>query len=185
MSEINATAAYEARFVALYDAVYSDLLRFALRRVDPAVAEDVVAQAFLVAWRRSEVLPEELDDARAWMFGIARGVILNTRRGSERSLALSVRLAETSERYVDPADDLAACRIDVARAWRLLSERHQEALALTVLDDLTAPQAAQVLGISPVAFRLRLSRARRALRLHLEHCPDSPSPLPTPEGITR
>jgi RNA polymerase sigma-70 factor (ECF subfamily) len=44
---------------------------------------------------------------------------------------------------------------------------HQEAIALAVLDGLTAPEAALVLGISPAAFRLRLSRARRSLRRHI------------------
>ena len=57
--------------------------------------------------------------------------------------------------------------MDLGRAWRLLSERHQEALALTVWDGLTALEAATVLGISPVAYRLRLSRARSVLRAHL------------------
>ena len=167
----------EARFAAVYDAVYADLLRFASRRVDPATAEDVTAESFLVAWRRFDDLPDQPDDARAWLFGIARGVILNTRRGAERQRALSVRLSEVATDHVEPADDLAVHRVDVARAFRRLTEGHQEALALTVLDELSSPQAAVVLGISPVAFRLRLSRARRALRLHLEHQPQSPLPL--------
>ena len=59
-------------------------------------------------------------------------------------------------------------RLALATAWKSLSETHQEALALAVFEDLAAHQAAAVLGISPVAFRLRLTRARRSLRLHLE-----------------
>ena len=182
--DLDPAAAREARFRAVYDAAYPDLIRFASRRVDAAVAEDVVAEAFLVAWRRFDDLPGQPDDARAWMFGIARGVILNTRRGAERQRALNVRLTEAAVDHIEPVDDHAARRVDVARAWRLLSGRHQEALALAVLDGLPAPQAASVLGISPVAFRLRLSRARRALRVHLEHLPEPPSPLRVSEGIT-
>lgn len=171
----------EARFTILYDAAYADLLRFVSRRVDPAAAEDVVADAFLVAWRRFEDLPDHPDDARAWLFGIARGVTLNTRRSAGRQRALGVRLAEVGAGHLEPVDDLAASRVDLARAWQRLSARHQEALALAVLDGLAAPQAALTLGISPVAFRLRLSRARRALQLHLTHLPTSPTPLPVPE----
>ena len=173
----------EARFAALYDEAYADLLRFASRRVDPHAAEDVAAESFLVAWRRFDDLPDQPDAARAWLFGIARGVLLNTRRGAQRQQALSIRLSEEATGHVGPADDLAAHRVDVARAFRRLTEGHQEALALTVLDELSSPQAAVVLGISPVAFRLRLSRARRALRLHLEHQP--PSLLPLPERTAR
>lgn len=184
MNDLNPTAAREATFKVLYDRVYADLLRFAYRRVDPGVAEDVVAEAFLVAWRRFDDPPDQHDAARAWVFGIARGVILNTRRGAERQRALGVRLAEEAAGHVEPADDLAARRVDVARAWQRLSARHQETLALAVLDALPAPQAAAVLGISPVAFRLRLSRARRALRLHLDHLPESPTQLRATERTT-
>ncbi|GAB3875047.1 RNA polymerase sigma factor [Kibdelosporangium lantanae] len=157
----------EARFTALYEATYADLLRFAQRRVHATHAEDVVADAFLVAWRRLDDLPSRREDARAWLFGIARGVILNTHRGAERQQALAVKLAEVpTGAHVDA--DLVARQIDISRAWHQLSDVHQEALALAALDELNAPQAARVLGISAVAFRLRLSRARRALRLHLD-----------------
>lgn len=165
-----------AAFTELFDDAYADLLRFAQRRVDATHAEDVVAEAFLVAWRRLADLPNGHDDARAWLFGIARGVILNTHRSTRRQRAVAVRLADPPALVTAPADDLVSRQIDLARAWRLLSDVHQEALALTVLDGLTAPLAAAVLGISPVAFRLRLSRARRALRGHLD-----PTPRPVPE----
>jgi RNA polymerase sigma-70 factor (ECF subfamily) len=165
----------EARFAAVYDALYADLLRFAYRRVEPGAAEDVVAEAFLVAWRRFDSLPADDEAARAWLFGVARNVILNDRRGAERREALGVRLAEAATQQTEPADEWVAHRVDVARAWSRLSERHQEALALSVLDGMTSSQAAAVLGISAVAYRLRLSRARRALRLHLEHLPEQPA----------
>lgn len=166
----------ETRFTSLYEATYPDLLRFAQRRVHPSHAEDVVAESFLVAWRRLDDLPSNRDDARAWLFGIARGVILNTHRGAERRRALAVRLADVPAEAPGDADaDLVARQVDLARAWRRLSAAHQEALALAVLDGLSAPRAAAVLGVSAVAFRLRLSRARRALRLHLDHPPAAPA----------
>jgi RNA polymerase sigma-70 factor (ECF subfamily) len=171
----------EVRFSALYRATYADLVRFAQRRVDRDHAEDVVAEAFLVAWRRLDDLPERAEDARAWLFGVTRHTIMNTRRGSDRRQALAVRLADTATAAVDGDAELVAQQVDLAAAWNLLSEVHQEALALAVLDGLTAPQAAAVLGISPVAFRLRLSRARRALRAHLDHRPQS---APAPTSVT-
>jgi RNA polymerase sigma-70 factor, ECF subfamily len=164
----------EATFVALYQEVYPDLLRFVQRRAHPDHADDVVAEAFLVAWRRLDKLPEQQADARAWVFGIARHVMLNNHRGAQRRRALAVRLVDAVNSHPSPTDrdtDLVVSRLDLARAWTLLSDVHQEALGMTVLDDLSAPQAATVLGISPVAFRLRLSRARRTLRLHLDHLP--------------
>ncbi len=162
----------EARFRAIYADAYGDVLRFAQRRVHPSHAEDAAADAFLVAWRRFDDVPKRPDDARAWLFGVARNCLLNTLRGQGRRNALSVRLAETAPLSGGLADgldaDLVARRIDLAAAWRRLSETDQEALSLAVFEDLTSPQAARVLGISPVSYRLRLLRARRALRRQLD-----------------
>jgi len=161
----------ERTFCLLYEAVRPDLLRFIQRRAHPDQTEDVAAEAFLVVWRRLEDVPALPGDARAWIFGIARNILLNTHRGDLRRHALGVRLADAAA-LVDAEDvDVVLQRVDLARAWTHLSEAHQEALGLAVFDDLSAPQAAAVLGISPVAFRLRLSRARRTLRLLLEHLP--------------
>jgi RNA polymerase sigma-70 factor (ECF subfamily) len=175
------TNSSEARFSALYQASYADLVRFAQRRVEHSHAEDVAAETFLVAWRRLNDVPDDPLDARAWLFGVARHTIMNTRRGADRRRALAVRLATVTSTATDGDADLVIQQVDLATAWNLLSEVHQEALALAVLDGLAAPQAAVVLGISPVAFRLRLSRARRALRACLEHLPDSePAPAGRP-----
>jgi RNA polymerase sigma-70 factor (ECF subfamily) len=183
MSDQSRALDRDSRFTSLFEATYADLLRFAQRRVHSAHAEDVIAESFLIAWRRLNDLPPRRDDARAWLFGIALGVILNTHRGAERQRALAVRLADVRTGSMADFDaELVARQIDVSRAWQRLSEVHQEALALAVLDGLTAPQAAAVLGVSAVAFRLRLSRARRALRLHLDQLPQSSStPAGTPE----
>lgn len=159
-----------AWFRACYKQVYDDLLRFVQRRAHPSHAEDVVAEVFLVAWRRLPDLPRELDSARAWLFGIAHKTLANTRRSADRREALSVRIAEHATPPDPSADpDLVAARLDLATAWRHLPAVHQEALALTAWEGLSSPQAAGVLGISPTAYRLRLSRARRALRVHLQH----------------
>jgi RNA polymerase sigma-70 factor (ECF subfamily) len=159
------------RFRALYAGAYADVLRFAQRRVDRSHAEDVTADAFLVAWRRLDDAPSKPDDVRAWLFGIARHCLLNALRGQGRRDALAVRVAETVP-YAGVADgrndDPVALRLDLAAAWRRLGETDQEALSLTVFEDLTSPQAARVLGITAAAYRLRLLRARRALRRQLD-----------------
>lgn len=159
----------EERFREVYDAVYVDLLRFVRRRVHPTHAEDVVNDVMLVAWRRLDDVPADLSDARAWLFGVARKTLQNARRREDRYQAVAVRLVELRPLAVPGAHpDLVAHRVDIAAAWPLLSASEQEAIALSVLDELSAPEAAAVLGITAVAFRLRLSRARRSLRRHVE-----------------
>ncbi len=172
----------EQRFRELYDAAYVDLLRFVRRRVHPSHAEDVVGDVMLVAWRRLDDVPADRSSARAWLFGVARKTLQNARRREDRHDAVAVRLAEVTRGPADTGDhpDLVAGRVDLAAAWPRLSATDQEALALAVLDGLTAPEAAAVLGVSPTAFRLRLSRARRSLRRHLDTTPDRDSALGHP-----
>lgn len=160
----------EQRFRALYDAVYVDLLRFVRRRVHPTHAEDVVGDVMLVAWRRLDDVPADLSAARAWLFGVAHKTLQNARRREGRQDAVAVRLAEAAPTSANArqSPDAIADRVDIAAAWPRLSPVHQEAIALAVLDGLAAPEAALLLGISPAAFRLRLSRARRSLRRHIE-----------------
>lgn len=160
----------EERFRALYADHHLDVLRFVSRRTHPDQAEDVVADAFLVAWRRLDDAPRRQDDVRAWLFGVARNCLLNAGRSRQRREALAVRLATvaTAGTAPDADSDVVAQRLDVAAAWRRLTEAEQEVLALTVLDDLTSPQAGAVLGIPAAAYRLRLMRARRSLRRHLD-----------------
>lgn len=177
----------EVRFRELFTSTYVDLLRFVERRVHPSHAEDIVADAYLVAWRRLADVPTELGDARAWLYGVARRTMMQRGRGEQRRNALSVRIAEATPIVVAAADaDLIARRLDIAQAWRHLSTAHQEALALAIWDGLDAPRAAAVLGISPVAYRLRLSRGRRALRAFAEHLPtaDRSTGVATPTGST-
>ena len=193
MTQFSGKPDREVRFRALYAAVYPDLLRFVQRRTSADQAEDLVAETFLVVWRRFEDVPTDTGDSRAWIFGICRNIMLNGWRGDQRRNALGLRLAASvpgSSADIDltsPEIDLAEQRVDLARAWRQLSEVHQEALGLAVFEELTGPQAAAVLGISPVAYRIRLTRARRALRLLLDHLPVSrvvpPSGDVRPPGV--
>lgn len=172
-------AAREHRFRRLYVDLYADVLRFVQRRVAPGgdggAAEDVTAEVFLAVWRRIDDVPGGGDAARAWVFGIARNLLLNNRRGSRRQSALGVRLADAEQvRAVQsgtvtsgPGEVDVALQVDRGRAWRGLSEVHQEALALSAFEGLDSQEAAVVIGITATVFRLRLSRARKALRAGL------------------
>ena len=66
-------------FTSLYHDSYRMLLAYARRRVDEQTADEVVADTFLVAWRRRDEIPEGFE--RAWLFGVARntmGIISRT-----------------------------------------------------------------------------------------------------------
>ncbi len=151
---------HEARFTTLYESTHRPLLAYAVRRVaDPADAADVVAESFLVAWRRIEEAPTGAD-ARPWMFGVARRVLANARRGERRRLALADRLRTHLTDVVPPPEESGS---EVVRAMRVLSEDDQELLRLVAWEELARDEIALVLGISRASVRVRLHRARKRL----------------------
>ncbi|MCO8271655.1 RNA polymerase sigma factor [Actinoplanes sp. TRM 88003] len=159
------------RYEEVYASTYADLVRFVVRRGHPVdQAEDVVAEAFVVAWQRLADLPGAHGEARAWLFGITRRLLLAKHRTENRG-----RLQIAGPVAMAGHDDLVATSVDLASAWTRLGPAHQEALSLSVWEGLSAAQAAKVLGVSPVAFRIRLSRARRLLKQHLA----VPTPMPS------
>src|SRR5665811_1071682 len=107
-----------------FEATYPDLVRFVRRRVHPSHAEDIVADAFLVAWRRFDELPADAADARAWLFGIAQRTLLHGPRGQRRRQALTIRIADATALAQRGAasqgshPELVARRLDLAAAWR-------------------------------------------------------------------
>jgi RNA polymerase sigma-70 factor (ECF subfamily) len=138
-------------------------MAFALRRVPPTDAEDVVAETFLVAWRRLESLPAE---PLPWLLGIARKVIATKRRGNTRLSNLYTRLHERDAQHQlvdDPGD-----RADLARAFNSLSDQDREVLMLVGWDGLSVSQAAEVLGRNPQSLSVRLHRARKRLEALME-----------------
>jgi RNA polymerase sigma-70 factor, ECF subfamily len=138
--------------------------------------DDVVAETFLVAWRRSEIVPAE---SLPWLFAVARNVIATQRRSTLRRRALRVRLLDT---VVETTEQLTVAELEpVGAALARLSERDREALTLIAWDGLRPSQAAAALGESPSTFRVRLHRAKRRLRRSLdEHREQIESPAPRP-----
>jgi RNA polymerase sigma-70 factor (ECF subfamily) len=153
----------ESRFEALYAENYERVLGYVLRRVPAALAADVVADVFLVAWRRLERVP---DEPLPWLLGVARKTLANERRGGRRRSAL-VSALETDRgaaRETPAGDQLR----EVAAAVARLAETDRELLRLIAWDGLTTREAAAALGISHAACRVRLHRARRRIARELE-----------------
>ena len=170
-----------ARFTRLYREQGRAVLAYALRRVEaPEDAADVVAETFTVAWRRLGEVP--LGEAeRLWLYGTARLVLANLHRSERRRTRLGARLAETlREELAVPAAPSAEAA-EALRAMRDLGEDDRELLLLVAWEELSPGGAARVLGISPLAARSRLHRARRRLRKLLDDGVGAGSAGPKPE----
>lgn len=174
----------ELVFRELYAAHVDALLGFALRRVDrPEDAGDVVAETFLVAWRRLHHVPRG-PELRPWLYGVARRVLANHRRGELRRTALGGRLrGELAVHVPDSSDDVVQ-REAVTAAMRQLSGRDQEVLELHLWEGLEPREIAEVLGVAASVVRPRLSRARARLRDVLGEDPDPPPTATRPVSLT-
>ncbi|MFH9070076.1 RNA polymerase sigma factor [Streptomyces alboflavus] len=154
----------EERFRELFEAHYEHVLRFAARRVEAEAAGDVAAETFLVAWRRLAKVPRSGDEARPWLYAVARRVLANQRRGDRRGERLTARIGGVDPPRAGPdhAGDVVGV-LHLRQALGTLSARDRETLLLVGWDGLDVADAAKVVGCSRRTFAVRLHRARRRL----------------------
>jgi RNA polymerase sigma factor (sigma-70 family) len=157
----------EERFNALYRMHYRAVLSYACRRTDHDTARDVVAETFLIAWRRLESVPADSGQAEPWLYGVARLVLANAERSQRRLHRLAARAVHdiADEAMADPALVVSE-RHRVLQALHRMPEAEREALRLIGWEGLDLAGAALAMGCSRSAMAMRLHRAR--LRLESE-----------------
>lgn len=155
----------DEQFRRLFDDAYRPLLAYALRRSESvADAEEVVADTLLVAWRRRGDLPAG-DGTLPWLYGVARRVLANQRRGQARRRRFERLLQPLIRPSAEPEESESLDA--VIAGMRRLPATDQEVLRLAAWEDLSHAQIAIALDCSENAAALRLHRARRRLREEL------------------
>jgi RNA polymerase sigma-70 factor (ECF subfamily) len=155
--------AQQERVEELFKAHASTVYAYAVRRgARHADAEDIVAAAFLVCFRRSREVPE---DALPWLLGVARKVLAHRVRAERRRRLLTAKLLEG---IADPTRHAYRLTTDaqapVFTAFRRLPLREREVVRLVVLEDLDSGEAAKALGLTRKAVYCHLARARAKLK---------------------
>lgn len=149
-------------FEALVVDAYVPLQRYLIRRAHPDAVEDVLAEILLILWRRLDDVPSE--NQLAWCYGVARRTLANYRRGETRRLQLVERL-KTEPSYgdepdsSDPALELALERLD---------REDRDLLRLWAWEQLEPREIAIVMGTTPNAVSLRLTRLKKKLASEIE-----------------
>jgi RNA polymerase sigma-70 factor (ECF subfamily) len=158
-------------FDALFRATRKDVLAYLARRAtDPEHSADLLAETYLIAWRRINDIPAAPED-RLWLFGVARNLLKKYAERQRAHAALIQRVA----------DELRACRtatlpVDDDRASALkaglltLPEKEREIMLLTAWEGFTPREIATITGSSANVIRVRLARARSKLRAQLDNC---------------
>lgn len=171
---------FEERFNALYRAHRPAVLRYASRRSDPDTARDVVAETFLVAWRKHSAIPDDPDQIEPWLYGVARRVLANAERSAHRSHQLAMRLKQVirEDQAPDPATIITE-RQRLIQALNRLPARDREALRLVGWEELDLAGAALAMNCSLSVMAARIYRARRKLEVALAAADRNPGRLPS------
>src|SRR5688572_28761492 len=143
----------EIRFRDIYERHREDVSLYARRRVAPDSVDDVVAETFLVCWRKLDQAPRE---PLPWLYAVARRTLANHHRATARHAGAPDHRADDAFSPIGGDDVLA-------RAFARLSEPDREVLRLVAWEHLSLRDAARALGCSYVACRVRFHRARRRL----------------------
>jgi len=166
---IRASLTEPDRFAPIYDRYAAALYRYAYQRVGPEIADDVVAEAFLAAFRGRASYDLDRQDARPWLFGIlTREMATHHRRERARYRAMSRSTHDTVQD--GPADQVTAkvvadaARGPLAAALADLAPGDRDVLLLVAWGQLSYDEVAAALNIPQGTVGSRLNRARRKVR---------------------
>jgi len=173
---IERSASDPEAFAILYDRHAAVLHRYVARRLGEDVADDIVAETFLSAFRkRARFDAGASPDARPWLYGIAANLIGKHTRSEVRMLRAYARTGAdpvlTQPVTVDdPLSrvDSATAQRDLARALATLAKGDRDVLLLIAWADLSYAEVAAALEIPVGTVRSRLNRARIKVRAALD-----------------
>ena len=171
-------------FAGLYDRHAAVIHRYVAQRLGGGMADDVVAETFLAAFRRRHSYDLSRADARPWLYGIAANEIGKHRRAEVRLLRAFARAAAdgVTEGHADLVAErvtAAAARHRLAAVLAALPAGERDVLLLIAWADLSYSEVAAALGIPVGTVRSRLSSARRKARSAL----GGPDPTPLREEL--
>jgi RNA polymerase sigma-70 factor (ECF subfamily) len=152
---------------ALHDAHGASLFRYVARLTrDPGFAQDVVQEALLRAWKRPEILEQTDDAARAWLFTVARNLVIDDRRSARFAREFSTD--DPPERAQQDETDAVLDRWLLSDALLSLSLEHRTVIVSSYYLGQSAAEIARAEGIPEGTVRSRAHYALRALRLSLQ-----------------
>jgi RNA polymerase sigma-70 factor (ECF subfamily) len=145
----------------LYERHAQEVFRYLARRAGPAAAEDLLSEVFIAALSASSrVVAHDSGSALPWLYGIALNVLRSHFRRQQPTGGVTADFGMDWD-AVDDRLDAWAERGRLRAALDGLSESDRELLLLVAWEGLTHTEAAAALGISQVAARSRLHRARK------------------------
>ncbi|MEV6489976.1 RNA polymerase sigma factor [Actinoplanes sp. NPDC051633] len=149
------------QFTSLYERHHRQVYGYAVTRAGRDLADEVVAETFLIAWRRFGALPRR--EPLPWLLGTARNVVRERYRAEERQRRIAAEMTAWVEEAGADVADTVTDRAAVLAALAGLTEDDRELLTLTAWHGLEPRAAARVIGCTTATYFVRLHRARRRL----------------------
>ncbi len=162
----------EAAFDRLFEEFSTPIFNYVLRMVgDRDRAADVTQDTFIKAFRKLGSLTDDAS-ARAWLYRIATNTAIDDmrRRKFVRPMTdAETTFAERPDPRPGPESQALSSQLDerLQRALLRLKPNHRQCLLLSDLEDMSAQQVGEVMGMSYGAVRTLLCRARGEMRRHL------------------
>lgn len=179
----------DQRFTRLFESHRDAVWAYCYRRLDRGDVADAVSDVFMAVWRKIDDVPAG-DSELPWIYGVARNVVRNSYRSSNRRLRLRERVSSLAYDPPETPEDQVvrnARHEAVLAALRSLKPLDQELVRLRTWEELTHAEIAEATGLSVRSVESRLSRARRRMERKLD-VPSSDwvaSPRPIEEGGER
>ncbi|HEY3004948.1 MAG TPA: sigma-70 family RNA polymerase sigma factor [Kribbellaceae bacterium] len=152
---------------ALHDRHAPELWRYVMRLTgDDRFAEDVVQETLLRAWRRPQILREDEPAARAWLYTVARNLVIDHQRSARSRRELTSD--DVPERATEDATIAVLDEWLVTDSLAQLSAEHRVVLVHAYYGRRSVADIAAELGIPAGTVKSRLHYGLRALRLALQ-----------------
>lgn len=151
----------------LFDRHHLAIYRFVLRATgDAPTAEDLTQEVFLRVLRTRPDLDGDAD-SRAWLFRVARNLLIDrARRAGRRPRARPLEAVAAA-----PGATTGGLRLELSQALEALSAEDREVFLMSQVGGLSYREVAASAGLSEAAVRSRIFRARCRLRQALASCP--------------
>ncbi|HEV7977615.1 RNA polymerase sigma factor [Amycolatopsis sp.] len=174
-AEIITASLYDPeRFAAVFDRHAPHIQRYLARRLGGQIADDLVAETFLIAFGKRGRYNPSYPNARPWLYGIATHLVGQHRREEVREYRLRAALGPPVDQACHAEQVAAQVTAQamnelLAAALASLAQGDRDVLVLIAWEDLSYEEVAAALGIPVGTVRSRLSRARKKVRVKLGH----------------
>lgn len=166
MIHTNTVPAQDALFLSWYDSYAADIYRYVILRIGvKEVAEDIVSEIFLSAWKHRVQYNSGKASAKTWLFTIAKNALIDHYRKTKPQSELSENIKDGTDLVETTHWNLLSDEIQVA--LQTLTKEQREIVELRVWHGFSHAEIAQLISKDERAVRVMFHRSLQSLKKHI------------------